>query len=177
MRWAAAVFRARISQQQTKIFVPAVFGKRLRAVGHRGRSGVFRSNDSCNNLHSFRIFGHKNRDKRKTRFKSYLATGITAIVAIQSAINFAVVSGAIPPTGLPLPFVSAGGSSLVAFMTFSGVLCLCADHSQKPCSDSNINYGKFIVSGGNRLYGKTRLKGAKNSILPLLAGALLTRER
>lgn len=67
----------------------------------------------------------------KTRFKSYLATGITAIVAIQSAINFAVVSGAIPPTGLPLPFVSAGGSSLVAFMTFSGVLCLCADHSQK----------------------------------------------
>lgn len=67
----------------------------------------------------------------KTRFKSYLATGITAIVAIQSAINFAVVSGAIPPTGLPLPFVSAGGSSLVAFMTFSGVLCLCAEHSQK----------------------------------------------
>lgn len=36
---------------------------------------------------------------------------------------------------------------------------------------------KFIVSGGNRLYGKTRLKGAKNSILPLLAGALLTREK
>ena len=28
-------------------------------------TGVFRSNDSCNNLHSFRIFGHKNRDKRK----------------------------------------------------------------------------------------------------------------
>lgn len=36
---------------------------------------------------------------------------------------------------------------------------------------------KFIVSGGNRLYGKTKLKGAKNSILPLLAGALLTREK
>lgn len=35
---------------------------------------------------------------------------------------------------------------------------------------------KFIVSGGNRLYGKTKLKGAKNSILPLLACALLTRE-
>lgn len=67
----------------------------------------------------------------KTRFKSYLATGITAVVAVQALINFAVVSGAIPPTGLPLPFVSAGGSSLVAFMTFSGVLCLCADHSQK----------------------------------------------
>ncbi len=36
---------------------------------------------------------------------------------------------------------------------------------------------KFIVSGGNRLYGKTKLKGAKNSILPLLAGALLTRDK
>ena len=55
----------RITQQQTKIFVPTVFGKRLCAVGHRGRNGVFWSNDSCNNLHSFRIFGHKNRDKRK----------------------------------------------------------------------------------------------------------------
>ena len=52
--------------------------------------------------------------RAKDRFSSYLATGITAVLAVQTALNIAVVCGAIPPTGLPLPFVSAGGSSLVA---------------------------------------------------------------
>lgn len=60
-----------------------------------------------------------------TRFKCYLAAGITAVVAVQTAVNAAVVSGTIPPTGLPLPFVSAGGSSLVAFLLASGVLAGC----------------------------------------------------
>ena len=36
---------------------------------------------------------------------------------------------------------------------------------------------KFIIRGGNRLYGRVRIKGAKNSVLPLLAGALLTDEK
>lgn len=56
------------------------------------------------------------------RFSSYLAAGISAVIAVQSALNFAVVCGAIPPTGLPLPFVSAGGSSLVAYLLAVGVL-------------------------------------------------------
>ncbi|MCL2631032.1 MAG: putative lipid II flippase FtsW [Firmicutes bacterium] len=57
-----------------------------------------------------------------SRFKSLLASGITAVIAVQTIINLAVVSGSIPPTGLPLPFVSAGGSSLVIFMFASGIL-------------------------------------------------------
>lgn len=56
------------------------------------------------------------------RFGCYLASGIAAIIAIQTAINIAVVSGSIPPTGLPLPFVSAGTSSLVVFCAGIGVL-------------------------------------------------------
>ena len=44
------------------------------------------------------------------------------IVAIQVIINIAVVTGSIPPTGLPLPFISYGGSSLMMFMGASGVL-------------------------------------------------------
>ena len=60
--------------------------------------------------------------RAKDRFSSYLATGITAVLAVQTALNIAVVCGAIPPTGLPLPFVSAGGSSLVAYLMATGIL-------------------------------------------------------
>lgn len=55
----------------------------------------------------------------KTRFSCYLAFGIAAVIAVQVLVNIAVVSGAIPPTGLPLPFISAGSTSLVVF--FAGI--------------------------------------------------------
>ncbi len=60
--------------------------------------------------------------RAKDRFSCYLATGITAVIAVQTALNIAVVCGAIPPTGLPLPFISAGGSSLVAYLIAVGLL-------------------------------------------------------
>ena len=56
------------------------------------------------------------------RFGCYLATGIVAIIAIQLLMNIAVVTGMVPPTGLPLPFISAGSTSLVVFMSAIGVL-------------------------------------------------------
>ena len=56
------------------------------------------------------------------RLGCYLASGIASIIAIQTLINVAVVSGSIPPTGLPLPFVSAGSSSLIVFLGASGIL-------------------------------------------------------
>ncbi len=66
--------------------------------------------------------GIKIAKKAKDRFGSYLATGIVSIIAIQLLINIAVVTGSIPPTGLPLPFISAGSTSLVVFMSAIGVL-------------------------------------------------------
>ncbi|MEG1509358.1 MAG: putative lipid II flippase FtsW [Clostridia bacterium] len=60
--------------------------------------------------------------KCQSRFGCYCAVGIVAIIAIQTMLNIAVVSGSIPPTGLPLPFISAGGSSLVVFMASVGIL-------------------------------------------------------
>ncbi len=55
-------------------------------------------------------------------FGSMMATGITAIIALQVLINVAVVTVSIPPTGVPLPFVSAGSSSLVILLGAVGVL-------------------------------------------------------
>ncbi len=58
----------------------------------------------------------------KDRFGVYLAGGITLVIATQVLINIAVVTGSIPPTGVPLPFISAGSTSLVVFMSAIGIL-------------------------------------------------------
>lgn len=71
------------------------------------------------------IRGLKIAKNTDTRFKCYLTCGITALIAIQALMNVAVVTGSIPPTGLPLPFVSAGSTSLIAFLGSIGLLMSC----------------------------------------------------
>ncbi len=68
------------------------------------------------------FYGIRTAMRAEDRFSMFLVAGITAIIAVQSVINIAVVSGSIPPTGLPLPFVSSGGSSLVMFMSGVGIM-------------------------------------------------------
>jgi len=58
----------------------------------------------------------------KDRFGSLMASGITAVLGIQAAVNIAVATSSVPPTGQTLPFISAGGSSLVIFMCAMGIL-------------------------------------------------------
>lgn len=55
-------------------------------------------------------------------YASYLAMGITGLVVGQAALNMAVVSGLLPTTGVPLPFVSFGGSSLTLTLFGVGIL-------------------------------------------------------
>ena len=58
----------------------------------------------------------------KDRFGTMLACGIAFIIAVQTLLNIAVVTGSIPPTGLPLPFISSGGTSVAVFMSAIGVV-------------------------------------------------------
>lgn len=51
-----------------------------------------------------------------------LATGIISVIALQSLINMAVVMGAFPVTGVPLPFISSGGTSLIMNLAAMGIL-------------------------------------------------------
>jgi cell division protein FtsW len=60
--------------------------------------------------------------RAKDTYGTLLATGITSVVAIQAIINIAVVTGSMPVTGVPLPFISYGGSSLVFNLIAMGVL-------------------------------------------------------
>jgi cell division protein FtsW len=60
--------------------------------------------------------------RAKDIFGTLLAIGITGVIAIQAIINIAVVTGSMPVTGVPLPFISYGGSSLVFNLMAMGVL-------------------------------------------------------
>ena len=60
--------------------------------------------------------------KSDNKFSAFLCFGIGAIISIQTILNIAVVTGSIPPTGLPLPFISAGSTSLLVFMSAIGVV-------------------------------------------------------
>ena len=58
----------------------------------------------------------------KDRFGDLLASGFTLVYGIQVVVNALVVSGTIPPTGLPLPLISSGNTSLIITMASMGVL-------------------------------------------------------
>ena len=71
---------------------------------------------------AFVFFGLRVALKCPDRFGSLLAGGITAMIGVQCAMNIAVVIGLMPTTGLPLPFFSAGGTSISIVMCAVGIL-------------------------------------------------------
>jgi cell division protein FtsW len=94
-------------------FIFAVVGEELGFVGiifimllfilfaYRGYSIALRSRDS---------------------FQYYLAFGATTMIFLQAMLNMAVVAGLVPATGIPLPFFSSGGSSILMTLIMTGLL-------------------------------------------------------
>jgi len=60
-----------------------------------------------------------------------MATGVTAIIAIQVLVNIAVCTGCVPPTGVVLPFISYGGSAVAIFMGMVGLLLCISRYTVK----------------------------------------------
>jgi cell division protein FtsW len=71
------------------------------------------------------------RDARDL-FGRYLAVGLTAMIGVVAFLNMAVVLGLAPTTGLPLPFVSYGGSAMMVNLAGVGLLLSIAAHSRSP---------------------------------------------
>lgn len=69
-------------------------------------------------------------DNAVDKFGSYIAIGITLVISIQAIINIAVVSGSMPVTGVPLPFISYGGTSLAINLAAVGVLLNVSRHQK-----------------------------------------------
>ena len=60
--------------------------------------------------------------RARDKFGHLLLVGFGSLIAIQAFVNIAAVSGVIPLTGAPLPFISYGGTALVSFMTIAGII-------------------------------------------------------
>lgn len=80
---------------------------------------------------AFRIANHCEDD-----FGTLLAAGLAAVILLQAAMNIAVVTASVPATGVPLPFVSYGGTSLVMTMASVGILLSITRHAPLAASGS-----------------------------------------
>lgn len=60
--------------------------------------------------------------KAPDRFGKLLLVGFAVLIGLQAGINIAAISGLIPITGMPLPFISYGGTALAVFMTIGGII-------------------------------------------------------
>jgi len=91
----------------------AIVGEELGLLGSLGVIGAFA------------LFGYAGFNvalRCRDPFGKMLGTGLTALICGQAAVNMSAVLGLLPLTGIPLPFVSYGGSSLVVGLTSVGVL-------------------------------------------------------
>jgi cell division protein FtsW len=94
-------------------FIFAVVGEELGMIG------------TCALLGLFLVFfwrGMRASMRAPDLFGFYLALGITLMVCVQAFINMSVVLGLLPTKGIPLPFLSYGGSSFVVMLAAVGIL-------------------------------------------------------
>lgn len=108
--FAESDFILSVIGEETGFFGVAILFFAIGFVVYRG----FKIANSCDNFYGY-----------------MLSAGITLSFAVQSALNALVVSGSIPPTGLPLPLISAGNTSLVVTMAGMGIVYNVSRHNEK----------------------------------------------
>lgn len=91
----------------------AVIGEEFGFIGAAGLIGVFM-------LLVLRILLLAR--KTKDRFGKLILVGFGALIGLQVFINIGAISGLLPLTGVPLPFISYGGTALAVFMTMGGIV-------------------------------------------------------
>lgn len=109
---------------------------------------------------SFAIRGLITAARAKSDVSSFIAVGLTAIIVLQAFIIVGGVTRLIPLTGLTLPFVSQGGSSLLASFIIVGFLLKCGDEGTGLGAEMQSGTGTISVNGvlgrvslGKRLTG------------------------
>jgi cell division protein FtsW len=100
-------------------FVFAIIGEELGLVGALSTVALFVA---------LAFLGIRAAERAADRFSSLVAVGITTWLVAQAFLNVGVVIGLLPNTGVPLPFVSYGGSSLLVTMIGAGMLLNIARH-------------------------------------------------
>jgi cell division protein FtsW len=94
-------------------FIFAIIGEELGLFGGLGVIGLFVA---------LAVYGIRAAAQAPDAFGALVAGGITAWLVGQAALNMATVVGALPVTGVPLPFVSLGGTSTIFGMAAAGIV-------------------------------------------------------
>lgn len=144
--------------------ISAVIGEELGMVGIAGVVGLFGM---------FGYAGLKTAQKAKDNYSKILVAGLTSLVLVQATINLFAVMGLAPLTGVPLPFVSYGNSSLLATLFAVGLILNVARGGRASAArGSTTGAGKLrVVEGGrapankqrSRASGARKAKGGRSS--------------
>jgi cell division protein FtsW len=135
--------------------ISAVIGEELGLVGIVGVVGLFAM---------FGFAGLKTAQKAKDNYGKLLVAGLTSLILVQATINLFAVMGLAPLTGVPLPFVSYGNSSLMASLFAVGLMLNVArgGTAGARASSPRARAGKLrVVEGGRRPAGKRSSSGAR----------------
>ena len=138
--------------------ITAVIGEELGMVGITALVGLFGM---------FGYAGLKTAQKAKDNYSKILVAGLTSLVLVQATINLFAVMGLAPLTGVPLPFVSYGNSSLMATLFAVGLILNVARGGRAKASRAATptGAGKLrVVQGGREPASKrSRSSGARKA--------------
>ncbi len=138
--------------------ITAVIGEELGLVGIAGVVGLFAM---------FGYAGLKTAQKAKDLYGKLLVTGLTSLVLVQAVINLFAVMGMAPLTGVPLPFVSYGNSSLMASLFAVGLILNVARGGARSAArrSTPTGAGKLRVVDGGRSPARerSRANGARKA--------------
>jgi cell division protein FtsW len=139
--------------------IAAVIGEELGLIGFMVLCGLFVL---------FGFAGFSTARKARDRYTKLLAAGLTSLVLLQAALNLFAVMGLAPLTGVPLPFVSYGGSSLLVMLGVVGLLLNIARGGRAPARPATrkppARAAKLsVVDGGGETIRARRTIPARSS--------------
>jgi cell division protein FtsW len=137
--------------------ISAVIGEELGLVGIVGVVGLFAM---------FGYAGLKVAQRAKDNYGKLLVAGLTALILVQATINLFAVMGLAPLTGVPLPFVSYGNSSLMASLFAVGLILNVArgGTARAAAASTGSRAGKLrLVDGGRPPARKRSSSGARKA--------------
>jgi cell division protein FtsW len=104
---------------------------------------------------------------QKDPFRLYLGCGIALIISLQAVINIGVTTNILPVTGLPLPFISAGNSSLIMAMFELGLLLnLVRSMDHQAAADRVVSGSRLRIKQNNETFNAERTSSKNNRSIP-----------
>ncbi|PIU27594.1 MAG: putative lipid II flippase FtsW [Candidatus Aquicultor secundus] len=137
-------------------FIFAIIGEELGLLGTLFTISLFAL---------FAYYGIRISRQCKSQFGYLLGVGVTSMVALQAIVNMGTVTAVLPITGIPMPFISYGGSSLMANLAAVGILLSIALEGNRGSASRRRRKPLRAVDGGDieetTKKGKHRAKSSK----------------